>query len=373
MSGNRRSLLWPKILVVLAVVAGAAVFGLRWMRPVVTVDAAWIDTAVDAIPGTVTVRSKQETEIKSEVGGRVVESRLEIGDRVAAGDLLVQIDSADVEIEIERLKAEIQGIKRQIEIGSQIRYDLIDAKERLEGAERNFARGSLSEAELAKQQRVVQQIEDRIALEELRNEQQLAATDNALKTRERQLEKMSVYAPIDCIIADVFAYPGDLIGGGAPIARIISPVKLVEARISQEDMAGLSIGQKASVRLIGEGSKVYDAKVVKILPVADAETQRYIINLEVDVDPDRLVPGVTGEASIVIARRENAVIIPRRALIGKEVYVVKDGVIDVRTVEPGFVSLNKVEIRSGLSEGESVVTEDFDRLQDGDRVRIGNR
>lgn len=369
MSANPRSRLWLKILIVLAVLAGGLFLFLRWLRPVVPVDAAWVDTAVNAIPGTVTVRSRQETEIKSEVGGRVVESRLEIGDRVSEGDLLVQIDPTDLEIEIERLQAELQGIKRRIEIGSQIRYELIDAKERLEGSQRLFDRGSLSEAELQKQQRIVRQIEDRIALEELRDEQLLAATDNALKTRQRQLEKMSIRAPIDCIITDIFAYRGDLIGGGAPIARIISPVKLVEARISQEDMAGLSLGQRASVRFIGDGFKLHPAEVAKILPVADAETQRYIIHLEVEIDPDLLVPGVTGEASIVIARRENAVVIPRRSLIGSEVFVVNNGVVELRAVEPGFVALNKVEIISGIEEGELVVTENFDRLQNGDRVR----
>lgn len=373
MSRNRKTPVWIKILVVLAIVAGAAFAFRYFLRPVVSVVAAWVDTAVDAIPGTVTVRSRQDTEIKGEVGGRVLESDLEIGARYAEGDVLVQIDTADLEIEIDKLRKNLEAVARRIEIGSETRYSLIDAEERYEGAVRAHQRGSLSNADLGKQERAVQQIKDKIALEELRNQEQLTSLENTLSVRERQLEKMTIRAPIDCIITDVYAFRGDLIGGAAPIARIISPVKLVEARISQEDMAGLEIGQRSSVRFIGYGSKMYGAQVVKILPVADEETQRYIIHLEVDVDPDLLIPGITGEVSIVIAQRENAVVIPRRSLIGDEVYLLVDGVIEARQVEPGFTALNKVEIVSGLDAGELVVIENFDRLRPGDRVRVDDR
>jgi RND family efflux transporter MFP subunit len=322
------------------------------------------------IPGTVTVRSKQETQLKSDVGGRVAESFLEIGVPVMEGEILVQLDTGDIEIELNRLKNELDAIKRKIEVGSQTRYNLIDAQEKLEGSERLFTRGSLSEAEFEKQKRNVQQIQDRIALEELQNQQQLDKLENQLMVSERQKGKMTIRAPIDCIIADVFAFRGDLIGGGAPIAAIISPVKVVEARISQEDMAGLTIGQKSSVRFLGYGDELYNAEVVKILPVADADTQRYVVHLGVEVDPDRLIPGITGEVGIVLDQRENAIVIPRRSLIGDEVYIVNDGVVEVRTVTRGFVGLNNVEIVEGIAEGEWVVTSNYDRLRSGDRIRI---
>ena len=359
-----------KLLIIPIVLIGGVFVGLRFLRPVVPVYAAWIDVAVNAIPGTVTVRSKQETQLKSDVGGRVAETFLEIGKKVREGDVLVRIDTGDIEIELDRLKSELEAIKRKIEVGSQIRYSLIDAQEKLEDSERLFTQGRLSEAEFEKQERNVQQIEDRLALEDLQNQQQLDQLQNQLMVRERQKGKMTIRAPIDCIIAEVYAFRGDLIGSGGPIAKIISPVKVVEARISQEDMGGLTVGQKSSVRFLGYGDELYNAEVVKILPVADAETQRYVVHLGVEVDPDRLVPGITGEVTIVLDQREDAVVIPRRALIGNEVYIVNDGMVEVRTVTRGLVGLNRVEILEGLAEGEQVVTSNFDRLRSGDRVRI---
>jgi RND family efflux transporter MFP subunit len=359
-----------KFLVVLALLIGGVFVGLRFLRPVVSVGSAWVDTAVRAIPGTVTVRAKQETQLKSDVGGRVAETFLEIGRKVSEGEVLVVINTDDIEIEINRLRNELDALRRKIEVGSQTRYTLIDAQLNLEESERLLKRGSLPAVEFEKKKRAVQQIEDRIALEELQNQQQLDSMENNLMVRERQKEKMTILAPIDCIIADVVAFRGDLIGAGAPIAQIISPVKVVEARISQEDMRGLTLGQKASVCFLGYGDELYKAEVVKILPVADADTQRYIVHLSVEVDPDLLVPGITGEVSIVIDQRENAIVVPRRAVIGNEIYIVKDGVIEVRTITRGFIGLNKIEILEGVSEGERVVTSNYDHLRSGDRIRI---
>jgi hypothetical protein len=86
------------------------------------------------------------------------------------------------------------------------------------------------------------------------------------------------------------------------------------------------------------------------------------------MDPKLLVPGITGEVNIVVAARDKAVVIPRRALLGRNVFVVKDGRVEVRTVEVGFTSLNSVEIVRGVEEGEQVIVEDLDRFRSGDRV-----
>jgi len=105
-----------------------------------------------------------------------------------------------------------------------------------------------------------------------------------------------------------------------------------------------------------------------VLPTADPDTQRYIVYVSVDIDPEKLVPGITGEASIVIAERDAKALIPRRALFQHFVYVVKNGVVEQRDVEAGYVSLNEVEILKGLEPGELVLVEELDQYHPGDRV-----
>lgn len=82
-----------------------------------------------------------------------------------------------------------------------------------------------------------------------------------------------------------------------------------------------------------------------------------------------LKPGLTGEVSIIIAKRANAVIVPRRALVGEYVYVAEGGRLMLRKVVKGYEGLNEVEIVSGLQAGEQVVVEQQDRYREGERVR----
>ena len=82
-----------------------------------------------------------------------------------------------------------------------------------------------------------------------------------------------------------------------------------------------------------------------------------------------LVPGITGEVTIIIAERDNALLIPRRALVGEFVYVVDGSKVVLRKVVKGYESLNLVEITSGLNIGDLVIAEQQDRFREGERVR----
>jgi RND family efflux transporter MFP subunit len=216
----------------------------------------------------------------------------------------------------------------------------------------------------------VKQIEQRVALEEVGNKQLIETYENTLKVKKRQLEKMTVRAHFDGVVSQVYARPGDLIGAGSPLALIISTSRTVEAKISEENFAGIRIGQAASVRFLGYGSQLYDAKVTKILPTADPLTQRYIVHLEVQIEPEKLVPGITGEVSIVVGERPAEAIVPRRAVFGRNVYVVEDGRVHLREVELGYESVTAAEILKGLKAGEQVIVDQLDTFRDGDRVRV---
>ena len=337
-------------------------------KPDATVRAAWSGKAVQAVPGSVTVMAEFEMDLKSAVGGRVILSELDPGAAFKEGAILVQIDSSDLELEIERIRGEYEAAKERIAVGSSIALDLASAQEDLAASERLRRSGNMSESVFRKQEREVLQIEKKLELESVSNNLLISNFENTLAQKQRELEKMQVIAPFECVVSEVYARPGDLISSGAPIALLISTSRTVEARISEENFSNIRLGQAATIRLLGYGNQQFDAEVSKILPSADAETLRYIVHLDVEIDLDKLVPGLTGEVSIVTAERSNTVIIPRRALIGDKVMVVTEGVVDVRSVESGYESLNEVEIVSGVDVGELIVTEELDLFRDGDRV-----
>jgi len=118
---------------------------------------------------------------------------------------------------------------------------------------------------------------------------------------------------------------------------------------------------------------VYNGTVVKILPTADPETQRHVIHIHVDdITPDKLVPGINGEVSVVVGEHHAKAIVPRRALFslnGDNVYVVKDGRVERRPVKKDYSWLTGVEIVEGLEPGEHVIVDGLEEFHDGQRVR----
>lgn len=345
-------------------------FGLQLMRPVAKVVDARRERAINAVPGSVVVQAERALQVKSDIGGRILRSHCELSQQVQSGGSLIELDTTDIQLQLEQLRIDQQALKRRIELGSATQFELLNASEACETLERRVKMGSATAVDLEKQKRLVQQIEQKLALETVANDQALARIDNDLKVAERKRDLMTLRSPVDGVVSAVFVNPGDLISAGEPVATIIADSRIVEAKISEENFSGLKLGQHVTVRFLSYGATQYTGRIEKILPAADPLTQRYMVHLALDIDPKLLVPGITGEVNIVIDSRDDAIVIPRRALLGRNAFVVKDGRVQVRTVEVGFVSLNDVEIIRGVDVGDQVVVEDLDRFRDGDRVSV---
>lgn len=362
---------WFLRLGIAAVVAAGIAYGVSYaLRPVALVTVAETGTAVRTVPGTVEVKAEYVIELKSEVGGRVSASSLDVGQRVFKNDTLVQIDTGDVDLDIERIRNEIIAAKRKVELGSTLRPEVLNAKDTLDNLDRQTKAGAYPAAEFEKQKRLFQQLQQRMELDEVNTRLALENYENSLRAKQREKTKMTIVAPSDGIVTTVDARVGGLIGSNSPIATIIAVGRTVEAKISEENFAAIKLGQKATVRFLTFGADQYNAVISKILPSADAATQRYTLFLDIALPEGRvLLPGLTGEVQIIIAERANAVTIPRRALVGEYVYVVEGGRLERRKVTKGYEGMNSVEIVSGLKEGEVVVVEQQDRYREGERVR----
>lgn len=358
-----------KVFIAAAVLVVVIFAASSFFRPTARVAAVTKGRAVQAVPGSVTVQAEFQMELKSEIGGRIIKSELDPGQKIPAGSVLIQIDTGDLELDIQQIQAEYDAFKRKVAVGSAIKLELENATDALQNFERLTKAGTYPPAELEKQRRLVKQIEQRLALEGVVNDQQLATYQNTLKVKKRQLQKMTITAPFDGVVSSVYSRPGDLISAGTPIATLIATNRTVEAKISEENFSGIRIDQQAKVRFLGYGDQAYDATVVKILPTADPETQRYIVHLNVKIEPEKLVPGLTGEVTIIVGQRDAQALCPRRAIFDNKVYVVNAGKVELRKVELGYVALNIAEVTKGLNAGDLVIVEELDQYRNGDRVR----
>ncbi|MBH55356.1 MAG: hypothetical protein CMI18_13565 [Opitutaceae bacterium] len=337
------------------------------VRPVI------IDTAQSVVLGTVTVKADYSTEIRSGEGGRLLEVLIEEGQEVLEGDVVAKIDTRDLILELDARQIDLELAQNRLKVGNPKRFEVEVCQEKLEEAERLFGLGIRSERQVNAAKRELLQAKEDLELSELNGQTEIKRLENAISVMKRRLDKMTIRSSIDGIINEVLVEKGDLITPGTAAASIISKKRIVMAEISEERFSGLRFGQKAKVRFLSLGGNLFDAEVIKIFPSSDPETQRYSIELSVEIPQEQLVPGLTGEVTIIVGHRNDAKIIPTRALMGTNVFVYVNGRLEFREVNYGFRDLTRTEITEGLEEGELVVVEELERFRNGDRAKIVER
>jgi RND family efflux transporter MFP subunit len=368
-----KSHLLLKAIIALAALAAAGYGIAQYLRPSARVETVVSGQAVDAKPGSVTVKEEYAMQMKAAIGGRILNKdyKLDTGLRVKEGDILVQLDTGDIDIEIQQAKNQLESSKQRIAVGSAAIYELESANSDFKNTERLYKMGQVSQSDYDKARRLVETVNQKLALEKVINQENLNLDMTTLATKEREKEKMTIRAPFEGEVSAVLAHPGDLIDPGAPIVSLITTSRVVEAKISEEDFANIKVGQKATVIFLPYGEWEYNGTVKKILPTADPETQRHLVDLDItDIPPEKLIPGITGEVSIVVGSHPAKAIVPRRALLNESVFVVKDGKVELRRVKPGFEWLTGAEVVEGLDPGEQVIVEDLETFRDGDSVKV---
>ena len=111
----------------------------------------------------------------------------------------------------------------------------------------------MSEAEFKQSQRAQERA--KLTRQDVKDAQQSRNDDfeNALKILKLSKERMTIRAPFDGQIANFDVWPGQLVGNGTVVAKLISSSRTVEAKISEENSAGIQVGQKAMVTFLPRG------------------------------------------------------------------------------------------------------------------------
>jgi len=374
MSAKTNSLLL-KLVLVGAVLAGAAWYAFQALRPVAVVEPVISSDAIDAKPGTVTVEEDFAMELKSEEGGRVLaqDYALHPGDKVKDGQVLLQLDPTDLKLRLARDQVDHEVTVQNYATDKAAELKLEGEKAILANDQAENQLGALSAADLANEERAVKTLQIAVDLEKTTRRNALAGQEYLLKTEQLELDRMTVHAPpFDMIVKTVNVHPGDLIGAQAPLAILITQGKRVVGKISDEDFAEIKVGQAVSVFFVPYHDFLFNGKVAKLLPTTDPLTQRHIIYLDVtDIPDEKLIPGINGEVSVVVDQHPAKAVVPRRsvfAMNGDNVFVVKNGKVALRRVTKGSVWARGIEITSGLAPGEEVIVEGTEGFHDGQAV-----
>ncbi len=358
-------------LLVTALIIGYVIFiALRLSRPSAYVEPVARGKAIDAVSGTLRIEETYRMQVRTVHGGKVKATHMAIGRRIVKDELLLQLDTENIEFEIESIEIDKEAHQKHLALGSSLKFAIMAQEVVVNDLEELDKRGSVSQRKLQAARRRLDELREQKERQEINDETRLKKLESSLATKRRQLEAMSVNSPIDGTIVSVPFHEGDLIGPGSVIAEVLAAERRIVASISEEDFSKVRVDQDVTARLLGYGDEILEGRVSQLLPTSDPTTQRYSVFLELDFERERLTPGLTGEVSVIIGEHEDALLIPHRALLNNVVYVVNNGIVELRSVKTGYEGLNLVEIVDGLEEGESVIVEELDRFREGIRVKL---
>lgn len=289
--------------------------------------------------GTANLDAPGEAQVVAKTSGVMVQLLAEEGDMVVAGQVLARMDGDKVRLEAQRQLATVHKL------------------------ENNYRRSK----ELAANKLVSVEASDQIRydLESARASYELAKLE---------LSYTNITAPITGVIAQRMVKPGNLIGLNAPVFRIVNNSHL-EAVLSvpEREMARLKSGLPLRMVVDAVPGKVFEGKVDRVSPVMDASSGTFRVVCRFENEP-QLRPGMFGRIEVVYDQRENALTVPRVALLEDEgepaVYVVRDAKAHRVPVQLGYTNGEIAEVRSGLKEGEQVVTAGKVAIRDGSQVQV---
>lgn len=355
----------------LLVLVAAVFFFNRQLTLSVLVEPAETGTAVNAVTGTVEVLAYIDIHVKAENRGRIAENLVQAGQIVEAGEVVAVQEAEDLDLRIEQVRIRLEAAEARSELESTHQIDLETLEDEREGTALAVELKQAPVSELERVDREMRKREVLWQLEEIQERENLRLLQNQLEQLSLQKEQMTTEAPFGGTVAAINAFKGDLVNGGQNLIRLVGHGRYILMELTEEDYFGVEDGQPVTLRLASYPDRTFEGTVTRLEDVANSGSKTRNLIVEVEAPDELLVPGLTGEGFLVKDRREDAVLVPRRALIGNLVYVVVDGKVEIRRVRVGFRGLNKAEILEGVEAGELVVLEDQNLLRPGERVETG--
>jgi HlyD family secretion protein len=315
-----------------------------------------------------TVEARRRSSIASETGGRVVEIAHREGEHVERGETLVRLADQSQRAQLELARKGVAVAGKRVE----------DACLRRDRAARELARAvRLAEQNVVSEDRLdeLQYAADsaRVACEGAKAE--LAQARAQQHAAEAELAKTVIPAPFDGVIAEVNVEIGEWVTPSPPLLTspavidLIDPTSIyVSAPMDEVDSGRIRQGLPVKLTVDSRPDEVFMGTVSRVAPyVEDVEAQNRTLEIEVEID-DRaeaatLLPGTSADVEVILEARDGVLRIPTSALLQNDrVLVIEDGRLVERDVELGLRNWQFAEVRSGLAEGEEIVTS-LDRVE----------
>lgn len=322
--------------------------------PVLVIPAVARDVT-DRVEATGQLLAKFEATIASQVSGQVTATRVDEGDEVIEGQILLEIDPELRELELANAEASM----------AEARAQMVESWRDLQRIQNLRKRDATSQALLDNA---------KTTLELSRSRQ--SAAEARLGLAERALADATVRAPFAGLVARRNVSAGEYLSVGVPLFELVAldPIE-AEFSLAELDSSRVHLGQKVGLRLAPFPDSRFEAEVTMISPTIDPLTRTLRVKALL-ANPDGLLkPGLFAHVDLGLEFREGVVMVPEESLLqrvdGTALFRLVEGErVERMVVRVGVLRDGWVEIRSGLEPGDFVVARGQEELVDGGRVSL---
>ena len=339
-----------------------------------------------------TLAAEDQVTVSSEVDGVVRRVLADLGDRVSAGQPLVELDREKLQYSLDQ--------QRAAHARSLTKYGATDAEHlpriedtpdvRRAAAELAQAKQSLERAaELQKRQLIPQQTLDDAnttlrlrtaaydsSLQEAKNLQaDIDASEAAMKLAERHVEDASIRAPFDGYVQQRMVSLGELVKAQMPVMNVVrvDPLKLL-SEIPERMAPWVKVGQPLTLSVDAFPDKMFTATVSRISPAVNTQTRTFAFEALAPNSEALLKPGTFARVRLETSLVEQVMTIPYAAMQYRygvyRAFAVEGDRLKARELKTGDRVGDRMEILAGLNTTERVAMTDVDTLTDGMKIAV---
>jgi HlyD family secretion protein len=348
-----------------------------------------LETIVQTVDATGRIQPNTQVNISADVSAKIIALHVEEGQWVEKDTLLVELDSERYAAAVERAEANVRSVQANAKL----------VAENMNKAEKDYDRARDLVARNLESQSVLDTTNAAYLVEVARYEAALDEVNQVragLKQAQDDLSKTRIYAPMSGTISDLNKEVGEIAIGSQfqeDVIMVVSDMNAMEAlvNVDENDIVNVQIGQTAEIEVDALFGEVLTGTVYEIAntateaePGTQNQKTEFEVRIAIDSDIERLRPGMTASAEISTQTRTDVVGVPLQSVAvrtvdqlamdgesvedaGKRfsadadgfveiVFCIEDGKAVARQVETGIQSDDMIEIRSGVSADDTVVT-----------------
>lgn len=311
------------------------------------------------VPLTGTVTSLRNARLSAATSGLVNELAVDVGSRVAAGDVLLQLDPELAALQLQSAEASVLQARNALE----------DARRRLNEARELAPQRSIAES-------VVRDLESEVAVDDATLQQ--ARADAGY--RRALLERHTVRAPFDGVVGAKLTEVGEWVTPGQAVLELVATDAVrLDFPVAEDFLPAIHRGGEVRYQLNATPGEEYAGEVATVVPVTDPGARTFLLRVRPQEEGPALQPGMSVRAVLQLPTQRSALVVPRDATLrypdGRTVvWTVENGDNGPQAVEhpvqTGLQFEGLVEIRSGLEADARVVVEGNEALQVGQAVQV---